>query len=294
MQNFEMEKLSGLNVHPIPNCPWGGLIETQLSELSESQWNELGRITNEKIILIARNQSMDIETEVKICRTIGDVEVMGDNATYRCPTSAAGEPIREVQRVTGERDHKGDPTGLFYHNQALDWHANKASNTKERKSIVWLRSIKGAKGSRTSWANTKQAFADLDSETQQRLRHLKGIFGFEPGRYSPVVDFKIHINETPIPLVWQNPVTKEEGLYFPFNQLFHIDGVSSEESKNLIESLKTHVLQEKYMYHHDWEDSDIVLSDQWFSIHKRWPFDVSNRLLHRVTMNWQPLERLQS
>ena len=51
-----------------------------------------------------------------------------------------------------------------------------------------------------------------------------------------------------------------------------------------------HAEQEKYTYHHDWEDGDIVISEQWLSIHKRWPFeDMKNRLLHRIAFGYENL-----
>ena len=57
-----------------------------------------------------------------------------------------------------------------------------------------------------------------------------------------------------------------------------------------MQKLRQHVEQEKYTYHHDWEDGDIVISEQWLSIHKRWPFeDMKNRLLHRIAFGYENL-----
>jgi alpha-ketoglutarate-dependent taurine dioxygenase len=40
------------------------------------------------------------------------------------------------------------------------------------------------------------------------------------------------------------------------------------------------------MYHHDWEDGDVVISEQYLSIHKRWEFEhMDKRVLHRLTMD---------
>jgi hypothetical protein len=59
------------------------------------------------------------------------------------------------------------------------------------------------------------------------------------------------------------------------------------ESKKFIESLRDKILQEKYMYHHDWEDGDVVLSEQWLGIHKRWRFEnINNRVVHRICLDF--------
>jgi hypothetical protein len=51
--------------------------------------------------------------------------------------------------------------------------------------------------------------------------------------------------------------------------------------------LFNHILKEQYLYHHDWQDGDLVISEQWLGIHKRWPFEKMNqRLLHRAAMHF--------
>ena len=56
--------------------------------------------------------------------------------------------------------------------------------------------------------------------------------------------------------------------------------------KELFEYLKKHILQDKYRYDHYWEDGDLVISEQWLTIHKRHAFDKMNeRLLHRIAID---------
>ena len=43
------------------------------------------------------------------------------------------------------------------------------------------------------------------------------------------------------------------------------------------------MLKEEFVYHHDWEDGDVVISEQWLSIPKDGHFDKMNqRVLHRI------------
>jgi alpha-ketoglutarate-dependent taurine dioxygenase len=61
--------------------------------------------------------------------------------------------------------------------------------------------------------------------------------------------------------------------------------MDEEQSREFIAELRSHVEQEKYMYHHLWDDGDVVISDQWLGVHKRWAFEkIQTRLLHRATM----------
>jgi alpha-ketoglutarate-dependent taurine dioxygenase len=62
--------------------------------------------------------------------------------------------------------------------------------------------------------------------------------------------------------------------------------MSHEEGRKLIEDLRELVEREEFMYHHDWEDGDMVISEQYLSIHKRWEFEhMDTRVLHRMTVD---------
>jgi alpha-ketoglutarate-dependent taurine dioxygenase len=66
--------------------------------------------------------------------------------------------------------------------------------------------------------------------------------------------------------------------------------MEEDKSTALIQKLRQHVEQEKYMYHHAWEDGDMVLSDQWLSIHKRWEFEhMDKRVLHRLACDYSKI-----
>jgi len=57
-----------------------------------------------------------------------------------------------------------------------------------------------------------------------------------------------------------------------------------------MERLKEVVLRPEFCYDHHWQDGDVVISEQWLSIHKRWAFDKMNeRVLHRIAFNYENL-----
>ena len=72
---------------------------------------------------------------------------------------------------------------------------------------------------------------------------------------------------------WHCPAcgTTNKGLNFPYECIygFEGEGITKQEGKDLYFHLKEHVLQDKYIYKHEWEQYDIVLSDQHHSLHKR-------------------------
>jgi alpha-ketoglutarate-dependent taurine dioxygenase len=77
------------------------------------------------------------------------------------------------------------------------------------------------------------------------------------------------------------------GLFFSWTQTHFIENMPKDEGRDLIKYLQHHCENEKYIYNHDWEDGDIVISDQWLSIHKRWEFQhMDKRVLHRIACDY--------
>jgi alpha-ketoglutarate-dependent taurine dioxygenase len=160
-----------------------------------------------------------------------------------------------------------------------------------------------------------EAYRDLPEQEQEELKDIQVYCGYRTSQgYTQDTFFSDHINtDNPIDLVYTNNLGRT-GLFFPFYQILgmrsktdkfwdmkdHKD-ISDEElidynwTRNsffipTMQKLRQHVEQEKYTYHHDWEDGDIVISEQWLSIHKRWPFeDMKNRLLHRIAFGYENL-----
>jgi taurine dioxygenase len=242
-------------------------------------------------VVVIRDQLLSERDEVEICERIGEVEdfskydsVPGGPEIMRGKIAANSD--KKIIRVTGEPDEHGAP-GLFGHVSELDWHCNQAAN-EWRDPIVWLYAVRGSAGSRTSWINNILSYQDLPEETKREYAGIRMINGYKQGAYSESVFGKpIDINYTYRPSLVHTNNAGETGLFFPFLQIHQIDGMNEDESREFINKLRQHVEQEKYMYHHDWRDGDVVISEQWLGVHKRWEFDkMDKRVLHRITLDF--------
>jgi taurine dioxygenase len=248
--------------------------------------DQISKFLATNTLVVAKKQNLTVEDQLRVVNMFKDPEVFPedwDDYQLVLPNSE-----NKLLRVTGELDEHGQP-GLFGHVSDLDWHCNKPAQTT-RKPIVWLYGVKGTVGSRTTWNNNILSYNDLDQETKDLLEPLEGIFGWEYGRYS-VMDFthvpSKDINTYYTPKIVQTNIGGKKGLFFPFLQLFYFKGMSEEDSRKIIEPISQHITQDKYCYHHDWDDGDVVLAEQVLGIHKRWAFEgMPNRVLHRATVDF--------
>ena len=234
-----------------------------------------------ELVVVIRGQDLTPEEEIAFCQSIGKCQ-----GPYRSERSKHIALNDHILRVTGQKNEEGEE-GLFGHVDALDWHANQASN-KERDPLIWLYGKSGTRGSRTSWIDNKKAYEDLHPTIQESLKKIQITLGYKTVNYSDSKYFRDHHNEEdPFDLVHTNAAGKT-GLYFPFLQILGMVGKTEEEFNEIMDMLKEHILQDKYRYDHYWEDGDIVISEQWLSIHKRWKFeDMENRVLHRIAFNYE-------
>jgi taurine dioxygenase len=273
---------------------WTVIVEDlDLREATQVQMNTIAKLIASNTVVILKNQTLSVRDEIDVCEKIGNLETFesfigkqfdGGKTIENCLVK---DSDFKVLRVSGELDEHGQP-GLFGHVSDLDWHSNQTAN-EWRHPIVWLYGIKGTKGSRTSWINNILSYNDLSDEDKEYFKTIKMVNGYKQGAYSES-HFGKHndINYMYQPNLVHTNNGGQTGLFFPFLQIHQIVGMDEDQSREFILKLRNHVEQEKYMYHHEWDDGDVVFHEQWLGVHKRWKFeDIANRLLHRITLDFK-------
>lgn len=281
--------------------------DINLKEANDNEAQIIGSLVATNTVVVIQNQNLTASEETAFCAKIGQVESYNERLAEaeRTELDEAGKTLynkvkgilepdtdNSVIRVTAEHDDQGRP-GLFGHASELDWHCNQAANSW-RDPIVWLYGVKGTQGSRTSWINTIMAYNDLSDELKREYADIKTINGYSSeGGYSEEVFHKAghDINTEWTPNMVHTNIAGETGLFFPFLQMHQVVGMNEADSKEFIIKVRDHLLQEKYMYHHDWQDGDVVISEQWLGLHKRWHCDtMDQRVLHRVCFNFDHIK----
>jgi alpha-ketoglutarate-dependent taurine dioxygenase len=139
----------------------------------------------------------------------------------------------------------------------------------------------------TSWLNTSTALAEMPVSLYNDLKN-----SYAEYEYAPDVWAK-GLPEGQLKLMMRNPIRYKmhliqkncagiKGIYFYTNNRCNV--VS--ENSSLQEDLAEFLFDEKYMYHHEWQTGDIVISDQLLTLHKRQQDDpeiLSKRVLNRIT-----------
>jgi taurine dioxygenase len=147
-------------------------------------------------------------------------------------------------------------------------------------------------GGDTYWSNQYKVYADLDEETRQQIEHLQLItynpFKREFGSERPLYrtpDIEPVSNAFAHPLVGTHPETGRKFLYLDEATEVEIVDFDPVEGQKLIAKLRAHQKQSHYFYQHRWSVGDIVLWDNYATLHYRPAFNPEERrVLKRISL----------
>lgn len=147
----------------------------------------------------------------------------------------------------------------------------------------------------TTWANQRQAWEDLDPTTKKRIDGLIGRHHYgnrdnldETTRTvaSPLTaDQKARMSWVRHPIVRVHPRTGRKTLYAVSGSSFGIEGLDDAEGIRLLDELKVHATQPKYLYQHPYRVGDVVIWDNCCLLHSApLPERDTARTLWRITV----------
>lgn len=295
---------------------WTVLIDDfDIRSATQADADQLAKLVSSNMAVVISGDCVEKFTpddQVKFCSMIGHLEEYTPDTAWGRAVALANDDVgQKVQRVTGARNEEGHP-GLFGHDEELDWHNNTPWDPK-RKPSVWLKSVSGAEGSRTSWSNTRLAYEDLKKEDPKFIEELEQknyriVCGWKAeGGHTKMYNYwaefgelknEIKNDDSAMPLIFVNE-SGHKGFFLPYLQAFSFYGLTREESLPIMNKIWKYCQQEKYIYHHDWKPGgkEVVYAEQWLSVHKRNEFDrMSTRFMQRIAVDytnttWWPAEK---
>ncbi len=217
-------------------------------------------------VLLFRQQQLNGKQQVRFSRVFG--------LPVRHPTSTLPPgPVPEITAISNivENGHVG-----ALGNSEVHFHADLIFlHTPGTFSVLYAAEVP-AQGGDTSWADGYSAYEALSAQLQQRIDGLRVVYSHARPDYNP--------NRPAIhPLVSTHPETGRKSLYFSPNHAQHIDGLSREESRELLKLVSNHYTAPRFVWTHVWQQGDLVVWDNRRCLHRRAPFDNNQRRLMKRT-----------
>lgn len=270
--------------YTIHNNGWTVIVDNfDLCFATQADIDQISKLLYSNTVVVIKKQSLSVKDQLRVIKMFKNPTDLG------YPEISIDGSDGLILRVGGYAGENG-VQGIAEHEEEMAWHHDFQWQLENKPSLIWLHAIHGAKNSKTSWVNNLLSYKDLDQKTKDLLGTLTAVMlrdtDFNVGKFYEDIDGTRWPHGTLLEGYYPN-IIREGRLYFPFNQIYNFKGMSREESKSIIVPLIKHITQPKYQYTHEWDNGDIVISDQWSSLHMRWPCkNILNRLLHRATFDY--------
>lgn len=284
----DIQKPESLTITALPNAPLGARVTGLNAALPQSADTilKLKQALQDHLILVFHQQQLTDAQFLAFASYFGAIYKPPVDVPVLATQSDTGLPpdVVPVSNAVGQGDYTGS-SELTPHS---DHHWTPQPSSASLLHAIEIPTAGGA----TSWYNTVQAYADLSDALKNEIKSLQLI------TYNPFLRFGSGIHPLyryadqqalgpafPHPLVRTHPESGKQGLFLDTHTEVEIVGYDDQKGAALIETLRQHLVQDKYRYQHQWQVGDIVFWDNQLTLHSRTAFpSQQRRLLKRVSL----------
>ena len=238
-------------------------------------------------VVVCHDQDLSNNELVSFCKSIGECETP---EAFMNP-----KEYPEIFKVTGKRKDDGSKIGMFGDTE-LGWHSNGNSRHLIDKILIGLYCVKEDINTTLSICNTSMPFWDMSDDEKEYYRSItirlkfknNTIYDLEEG--DPELEFMSKNKGSIRKLVGKHPHTGKEYFYFPYHFIIRAwEGKKQIDHEEMIKKLMPKIFKSEYQYHHIFKEGDLLLMDQFTSLHRRTPVMDTNRLLWRIASDFKKI-----
>jgi taurine dioxygenase len=277
---------SQFDVFPLPAALGAEIRRVDLTKLDDVTFNALHDTWLNHLLLVFRNQSLRAEDLVGLVRRFG-TPVTSSNLHQRDLKERAANDLYnlppEVTVVSNVKE-AGKTIGILGDGEVV-WHSD--FSFKERptaaRMLVAMEIPPAELGGSTFFLNCYAAYDALSPEMKQRLsgKTIKQANIIDTAmKLRPGASLDADVRTTPgpsHPIISTHPETGCNTIFLGRRHASYVNGLSVEESEDLLNALWAHCTQPRFWYEHRWALGDVVVWDNRATLHRRDAFDSESR-----------------
>jgi len=202
----------------------------------------------------------------------------------------------EIFIVSGKKID-GQKVGMFGETE-LGWHSNGNSRKDIKKILVGLYCHKECEDTTLSMVNTRDVFRDFSQEDKDYYSNITCYFKYKNNTMmvieegDPELEVMDGHSGQIRELVGKHPHTGEEYIYFSYHFIRKVwytpPGGKRQvvDRDEFVDKLFKKIMRSKYMDHHIFKVGDLILMDQFASLHRRTAINDLNRELWRIANDY--------
>lgn len=235
------------------------------------------------LVIRIRGQTLSDPELIGFGRRLGEL----DFAPLAKTGKERARPYPEIVVVSNVTEN-GEAIGVLRDAEVV-WHSDNSYRDRPLSYSALYSLEVPPQGGNTGFANMYLALETLDPSLRKRIegRTLKHDMTYNSAGdlregFSPVSD----VREAPgpsHPIIRTHPETGCNALYLGRRPNAYINGLSVAESEELLDALWAHATQDRFTWHHEWRQGDLLIWDNRCVMHHRDPFDGGyRRVMHRI------------
>lgn len=243
---------------------------------------------DQHIFVVFRGQDLSEEDQLRAASYFGKVHIRRRPTTTRDPGGAFDTPFMLVTNIV----ENGKSIGVFGDGEM--WFHHDTSYYPEPHRATLLYSMKlPSWGGNTCFSNMYKAYENIPLPLRNKLEGKKVLQVHDYKRRERLDLDTIDLNSVrhhEQPIFITHPATGRKALYISRLMSARIIGLPRDESEAILEQLFEISEDPAIVYEHEWKLGDLVIWDNWCSIHARKDFPRDEpRLMRRLTIEGQAM-----
>ncbi len=243
---------------------------------------------DDNIVIVIRGQDFDEKAQIAIGEVLGKVVVRKRPAVGNLPGGDYDTPFMLVTNIV----ENGKPLGSFGDGEMWFHHDTSYYPEPHRATLLYAQKLT-TWGGETCFANQYAAYDRIPEKLRDKLEGRKVLQVHDYKRRERLnldaIDLsQVRHHEQPIFIT--HPSTGRKSLYVSRLMTTRIEGLPRDESEEILEQLFDISEDPAIVYEHKWQLGDLVVWDNWCSIHMRKDFPREEpRLMRRITVEGQAM-----
>jgi taurine dioxygenase len=227
-------------------------------------------------VLLFRGQTIDVGQQRRFVPCFGELQPPRSR-----PGERANPDVMYVANVKVDGEMGDLPEG------DMQFHADQCYYETVAGGAVLYAIEVPKSGGNTMFGSTARAYKTLPADLRQRIedRQVEFVYDYRQNAYHRPTETLKHAPRAMHPAVIAHPATGKPQLFVNRLMADQIVGMPRAESDALLRRLFDHMEQREMIYEHAWRVGDVIVWDNFGTIHARTDFDpAERRLLRRMAI----------
>ena len=238
---------------------------------------------HDHVVLVFRGQDLSEDDQYRFASALGNVGMRKRPAKGNMPGRDYDSPFMLVTNILED----GQSIGTFGDGEMWCHHDTSYYEVPHKATLLYSM-ILPSEGGNTRFSNMYRAYENLPQELKQRLEGRKVLQLHDYKRRERIDIYNSDISgmlQREQPIFVTHPVTGRRALYVSRLMSARIEGLGRDENEEILERLFDISEDPEIIYEHRWQLGDLVMWDNYASIHMRTDFPrEESRLMRRVTL----------